>query len=96
MKIYADSSEMHRIADEITLLSQELQNNMTRIEDLFFSLEECWKGESGKSLVNSVPYLKKELSVIIAYIKECAYDLDFFAEQYESYDDELTKKIKRI
>lgn len=96
MKIAIDTSQVRAKASDIRLLNNELQKTMEEMEDLIFSVNGSWQGDSERAFASRIVFVKREFSNIASFLNDYANLLQSFADAYDEYDDTLCSRINLI
>lgn len=96
MKITVDVDRMRIVSGEIRNITAVLQSNMDAMEFLVNSMNGEWQGDSERAYAARLIYVRREFKEIEHFFEEYASLLNRFAEEYQSYEDQLAAKIRNV
>lgn len=96
MEIKVDTQKLIIEKQKMVAISQELETDMTQLEELIWSLSGEWQGETQKALSEKVYQVKKRYEKLISYIVSYADILGSFSSEYEGFEGEIAQKIDLI
>ncbi len=96
MKIAIDTRQVQNNVNDMRLLNSELQKTMEEIENLIFSVNGSWQGDSERAFASRIVFVKREFSNIASFLNDYANLLQGFADGYDEYDNTLCSRINAI
>lgn len=96
MVVFADKDGLYQAADEMRQLAALIKGLHYHIEQLVFSTCEDWQGEAERAFAGQIITVNEKFDSLYAYVETTAALLRQFADDYESMDTDIAKKIKGI
>ena len=94
MKVYIEIEELKRKADAMMEIASELNENMTRIENLVLNLGTQWQGRAELEFTAKLLFVKKQFDILNCFFIDYSQVIHSVVAEFEAVEEELLSKME--